>query len=251
MKKRLLSFIKKSSARSLFFIAVIVLGTILFASYYGIDRYFRIHDIQVHMNNKWVYDSLGNPSITGISNFENVNSLFLSTKDVEQMLYDSNPIIKKVQVEKELPSKLIMNLSFYQPAAVFEVSQGYYVLSSDGRILAKEKSRRQDLTFIKYYQKLGYDSANSGDILSYADLETALYFLSKITDLGFHINNIDINGPDMIALYADKKKFVVTTEKESELQLYQLTVLIKQFKIEGKEFVSIDLRYEKPIIQVK
>ncbi len=251
MKKRLLSFIKKSSARSLFFIAVVVIGTALFATYYGLDQYFRIHDIQVHMSNQWVYDSLGNPSITGISNFENVNSLFLSTKDVEQIIYDSNPIIKKVQVEKELPSRLIMNLSFYQPAAVFEVSQGFYLLSSDGRILAKEKSKRKDLPFIKYYQKLGYDSANSGDTLSYADLETALYFLSKITDLGFRINNIDINGPDMIALYADKKKFVVTTEKESELQLYQLTVLIKQFKIEGKEFESIDLRYEKPIIQVK
>ena len=251
MIKRLLPFIKKSSARSLFFLAVIAIGTAIFGLYYGADNYFRIRNIQVHMSNQWVYESLGNPSLTGISNFEHTSSLFLSTKEAEQTIYDLNPTIKKVTVEKKLPSELIVTLSFYQPAAVFEVSQGYYVLSIDGRILAKEKTSRKGVPLIKYYQKLGYDSFNSGDSLSYADLKTSLYFLGKISDLGFSINNIDINGPDMIALYADKKKFVVTTEKESELQAYQLTVLIKQFKIEGKDFKSIDLRFEKPIIQVK
>ena len=230
---------------------VIVLGTALFALYYGLDHYFRIRNIQVLISNQWIYDSLGNPSLTGITHFKHTNSLFLSTRDVEQHIYDLNPTVKKVSVEKKLPADLIITLSFYQPTAVFEVSQGYYVLSMDGRILAKEKSARKSVPLIHYYQKPGYDASKSGDILSYADLKTALIFLDKISDLGFSVNNIDINGPDMIALYADKKKFVVTTEKEAELQAYQLTVLVKQFKIEGKDFKSIDLRFEKPIIQVK
>lgn len=55
----------------------------------------------------------------------------------------------------------------------------------------------------------------------------------------------------MLALYANDKKLVFTTEKDTGLQDYQLGVLTKQFKIEGRDFKVMDFRFDKPIIELK
>ena len=44
-------------------------------------------------------------------------------------------------------------------------------------------------------------------------------------------------------LEGDKKKGF-SNNKEKEIQTYQLELIIRQFKIEGKEFKKIDLRFE-------
>ena len=43
-------------------------------------------------------------------------------------------------------------------------------------------------------------------------------------------------------------KKAISNKKEKELQDYQLEFIIRQFKIEGKEFKKIDLRFDKPVI---
>ena len=54
----------------------------------------------------------------------------------------------------------------------------------------------------------------------------------------------------MVAFNLDKKKIIFSLEKNRTIQAYQLETLIKQFQIEGKEFVSLDLRFDKPIIKI-
>ena len=45
-----------------------------------------------------------------------------------------------------------------------------------------------------------------------------------------------------------QKEIIFRNKKEKELQDYQLEFIIRQFKIEGKEFKKIDLRFDRPII---
>ena len=60
---------------------------------------------------------------------------------------------------------------------------------------------------------------------------------------------IDIKGQDMLVFNLESdKEIIFSNKKEKELQDYQLEFIIKQFKIEGKEFKKIDLRFEKPVV---
>ena len=60
---------------------------------------------------------------------------------------------------------------------------------------------------------------------------------------------IDIKGQDMLVFnLIDGKQIIFSNSKDKNTQNYQLELIIKQFKIEGKEFKKIDLRFDKPII---
>jgi len=44
------------------------------------------------------------------------------------------------------------------------------------------------------------------------------------------------------------KKIIFSVKKDREEQDYLLETIIRQFKIQGKEFQEIDLRFNKPVI---
>ena len=61
---------------------------------------------------------------------------------------------------------------------------------------------------------------------------------------------IDIKGQDVILFnLIDNKKIIFSNNKDREAQEYQLELIIRQFKIEGKDFRKIDLRFNKPIVE--
>jgi bifunctional N-acetylglucosamine-1-phosphate-uridyltransferase/glucosamine-1-phosphate-acetyltransferase GlmU-like protein len=76
----------------------------------------------------------------------------------------------------------------------------------------------------------------------------ALQVVKLVTDLQLDPVSIDINGDDMILCNLSGKKIFFSTKKDIRQQEYQLTEIIKQFKIKGKQFKAVDLRFEKPII---
>ena len=53
----------------------------------------------------------------------------------------------------------------------------------------------------------------------------------------------------MLGLYTiDNKQFLFSAEKDKEIQIYQVEEICKEFKIKGKEFQIIDVRFDKPVV---
>ncbi|MEK9169228.1 MAG: hypothetical protein AAB788_00635, partial [Patescibacteria group bacterium] len=72
----------------------------------------------------------------------------------------------------------------------------------------------------------------------------------KLKQINLRPLTIDIKGQDMLVFNLnDSKVIVFSNSKDKDVQDYQLELIIRQFKIEGKEFKKIDLRFNKPIIQ--
>ncbi|QQG44834.1 MAG: FtsQ-type POTRA domain-containing protein [Candidatus Roizmanbacteria bacterium] len=197
-------------------------------------------------------------NLVGLQELNGKNILLLSGETIKRDLLMNNPIIKQINVQKKYPDKLILIIETYRPAVYFVVDQGYFILSADGRILSKiKKDYPQNellpggIPKINYYQKLNYSSWKNGDYLRYKDIVSALHFLKTALDLGLEINTIDINGTNMIALQMKGKKIIFTTEKDESVEDYQLNTIIRQFKIEGRDFDVLDLRFDKPMVQFK
>lgn len=233
-----MKFLKKTK----FILFFILLCAFFFISFLLVDRLFLIKKIELV--------SSMNFSLVNRDEILNKSLLFINKEKIADRIIKDNFNVKTAKVEKVLPDRLKVEVSFYEPCASLIVSKGFFNLSCDGRILQKINKLQANLPLVNYYQKLNNGSFSTGDWINFNDLKNSLLIAEKLKQINLIILTIDIKGQDMLVFnLIDNKQIVFSNNKDKNVQEYQLELIIKQFKIEGKTFKKIDLRFEKPIIQ--
>ncbi len=225
----------------LFYLAAIIMAVCIFTVFFVFQWVFSIKKIEVNSESKKI-------AIRGLEQYYTKNLIFLNKGKFEKDLTRRNSQLKSLSSQKKYPSTIILTAEVYQPLVALEVGQGgYFLLAPNGRILEKTKTK-PIFPRIIYSQKLNYMLFAPGDFIEYSDLQIALYFLQKTTELGMRVDTIDIAGRSMIRLNVKNKQILFSTEKDKNLQTYQLNTIVRQFTITGHTFKTLDLRFEKPII---
>ena len=233
----LMKFLKKLK----FFLFFIFFCLIFFFILFFINQFFLIKKIEIVSDRKF--------PLVNKNDLINKNLIFINPDETAKKIILENSVLKKAVVNKVWPATIKITLYFYEPIAALIVNQGLFILSEDGRILVKIKSGQPFLPAINYYQKLNSNSFQTGDRIDYKDIQQTLFFINKLKQINLLPLTIDIKGQDMLVFnLSGDKKIIFSSAKEKKLQNYQLEFIIKQFKIEGKEFKKIDLRFEKPVI---
>ncbi|MBI4226228.1 hypothetical protein HY612_03905 [Candidatus Roizmanbacteria bacterium] len=186
--------------------------------------------------------------IRGLENLKGINILLLTESYVAENLVKNNPMIQLDEVAKEFPNKLILKFKSIVPLAAVKLNEGYALLSEDAKILKKSKTTR-NLPIINFYQRLDYYQIVPGNKLDYKEIVTTLTLLKKSQDLNLKVESIDIGGLSMIEFNLNAKKIIFTAEKDKKIQNFELETIMKQFKIEAKDFKELDLRFDKPIVR--
>lgn len=230
-------FTPKRLAATLICTAILTIGLVL------VDHIFTVKQVRIIGEDEGV-------SIIGINELVGENLLFLSESDTAKKIYTYNSTLKNVSIVKEYPGTVQLFIAYESPLALLKVNTGAFFLSPAGRIIRKSHTIGTALPVINYYQQLNYNAYQTGDAISYQDITTGLFFLEKLLDLGFKIDSIDIKGVNMIGLVSENKKFLFTTEKDKGMQEYQLETLVKQLHVEGRDFVGLDFRFDKPVVQL-
>ena len=225
-----------------FVILFFFLCLISFLIIFFINQFFLVKNIQVISEQKI--------NLMNKDKLINKSLLFISQEKVAKQIISENYLLEKAEVEKVWPNTLKISVSVYKPCASLTVNNGVFDLSCDGRILQKIKKNQQYLPIINYYQKLNFRSFQTGDWIDFKDIKQTLFFVEKLSQLNLIPLTIDIKGQDMLVFNLnDNKTIVFSNSKDKEDQSYQLELIIRQFKVEGKEYKKIDLRFDKPIIQ--
>ena len=226
-----------------FFLFFLFLCLLFFSTLFFINQFFLIKKVQLISDRKFL--------LTNKNELINKNLIFINQDETAKKIILENPLLRQVVVNKVWPVTLKITIYFYEPIATLIINQGFFNLSADGRILSKIKDSQQTLPSINYYQKLDSNSFQTGDWINYKDIQQTLFFIDKLRQINLSPLTIDIKGQDMLVFNLNgDKKIVFSNKKEKELQDYQLEFIIRQFKIEGKEFKKIDLRFEKPVITI-
>ncbi len=234
----LMKFLKKLK----FFLFLILLCFIFFVILFFVNNFFLIKNIQIISDRKI--------SLANKDELINKSLLFVNQDQIAKKIVQENSFLKTAVIDKVWPATLKVTVYFYEPVAALVVNKGFFNLSVDGRILTKTKDNKLSLPVINYYQKLNSGSFQTGDWIDYKDIKQTLFFIDKLRQVNLIPLTIDIGGQDMLIFNLnDDKKIVFSIRKEKESQNYQLELIIRQFKIQGKEFRGIDLRFNKPIIQ--
>jgi len=149
-------------------------------------------------------------SLLGTEEYINKNLFFISDEDISSTLKQKNPLIKIITVQKKFPSSLILIPELYKPLADIEVSNGYFVISEDGRILSKSKNYDKSYPLVTYYQKLNYFAYSSGDYINLKDITTSLYFLKFLQSSSLTIDSVDIKDKDMLVFNLENREIILT-----------------------------------------
>jgi hypothetical protein len=186
--------------------------------------------------------------LRGISQYKNASMIFTTEKEIEQQILTENPRIKSVTVEKIFPQTIYIKITKNDLLTVLKSGNGYFYLDETGKIIEKTKELKKNLPVITYYQMFDYYSYSAGDLITYQDFLASLQILKTLLDLGIQIDTIDISSLSMILLQVGNKQIIFTTEKDIKTQLYEVEKIVQRFKIEGKEFQSLDVRFDKPVV---
>jgi len=225
-----------------FFLFFLLLCLLFFSILFFINQFFLIKKVELISDREFL--------LVNKDELINKNLIFINQNQIAKKIILENALLRQVVVNKAWPGTLKVTVYFYEPMADLIVNQGFFNLSADGRILSKIKDGQPSLPIINYYQKLNGNSFQIGDWIDYKDIQQTLFFIDKLGQINLVPLTIDIKGQDMLVFnLSSDKKIIFSGKKEKELQNYQLELIIKQFKIEGKEFKSIDLRFDKPVIE--
>jgi len=224
----------------LFILIFIFFSLVLFTG----SIFFKVKNIKVFgLNSKF--------SLFGVSDLKEKNILLLSTEGIQNKLFQANPSVKKILVEKMMPQTLIITVENSKPIAIFKANGGYFYLNDLGRVILKSKEiKNEALTLINFYQKIDFNTINSGDNLDYVEIIASLRYLKRAKELGLIINTIDIAGTYMIGLNLKESKVFLSTEKSIDKQLMEFETVIQHFKVQGQKFKKLDLRFNKPVVEL-
>jgi len=232
-------FLKKINLLFLFFVFLFIYTSIFI--YY----FFQIKVIEIEGKS-----SLMDLESILANELKNKNLLFFSEKNEEKKLKNNYSYIKNVFIEKRLPNRIFIKIDFYSPLALIKNNHGFFILSFDGRILQNVSERKIFLPLINYYQLINSSIYKTGDFLDFNDLKVSLQLIEKIEELNLKVETVDIKNEDMILFnLKDNQEIIFTSKKNIEEQFFPIIAILKQFKIEGRRFKKIDVRFDKLIIK--
>lgn len=222
----------------LFFLLSITIALLLIASSVKI---FTVSHVEI----------AGTKNISGTEYAYSKIIFFLPVKKIEQQLYEANPDIQSVKIIKRYPNTVKINVVKGPPIAILAVQEGYYYLSVAGRIVAKRRQIDESKPLIATFEKINFASLSVGDIVSTKEVAYSLYFIEKLTEIGIIVDRVDISGFDVLVCKSGERTYSLTTSKDKEIQYSQLKTIIRQFRIEGKDYLSLDVRFNKPVVRLK
>lgn len=207
--------------------------------------WFTIARIEIHIADP------ENNSIVGTREYYNQSIFLISEQEVAKSITKKNALVESVKVSKVYPYTLRLDVELSTPVAALTVKNGYYILSTKARVIEKTHEKPQGFPLITYYESLPYEQIQLGIHIDYEDIEAALNLSQKLSDLGVVVDTVDISSFHMIACKGEGKEYVFSSDGDISLQEYQLEAILKQLKVQGKEYTKLDFRFDKPVIEIQ
>jgi hypothetical protein len=219
-------------------IIILIIAVIYFLTIIGV---FKIKKIEVENELKYMQN------INQITNQYIGKGYFsLNLENLEKDIKEGRRYVKNVSAEKIFPNKILLDIEEYKPMFFLEYKNICYIFSEEGIVLEEETE----------YEKCSLDSG----ILLTADtnilaedkliFDKELYEIVKVLEeFGWDIKTI-ILKENVLEVTDNDKKIIIEINQEYEEQLSKLYLVLEKVNIEGIEYKSLDLRFERPVMEL-
>ena len=230
---------KKRGIIKFIILFIIIIGTIVALM---LSPIFDIKNITVNGNSKISYDEI--TSLSGIKLDENI---FKIRKGQVRDNIKENPYIEEVNIERKLPSEIVINITERTATFMIENVNGFVYINNQGYMLeiSTEKLQIPVLSGIETKS----EDLKAGGRLCKEDLqklETVLKIMETANnyEIGTLINGINIVDKNNFTLYLNEEKKTVYIGDASNINtrmMYLKMILEKEKGIESEIFIKGDL----------
>jgi hypothetical protein len=170
----------------------------------------------------------------------------LNLGKLEKDVKNSNRYIKEVKAEKIFPNKIHLEIEEYDPMSYLEYKDVCYILSEEGVIL------EQNSEYEKCELEEGIKLNSKQNILAEDKLifNTELLEIAKVLqEFGWEISEV-VFEENLLEVSDGEKTVIIEINENYERQLAQLYLILEKVNIESIEYKSLDLRFERPVMEV-
>ena len=192
-KKRMKSFLKW-----IIIITVVIGAIVVFLT----SPLFNIKSIKVENNSIIIADEI--ISLSGIKEGEN---LFKINKFIIKNNVKKNPYIEDIEIKRELPDGIVINVKERVPTYLLEVEDSKYAYINNQGYILEISSMKLNLPIIKSYKTTEMVPGQRLIVEDLEKLETVLKIMenAKANEISDLITQIDINDGSDIILYLESE----------------------------------------------
>jgi hypothetical protein len=239
-----ISFYKKLSRKKWFKIArpfIITALIILIIYILTIVGVFKIKKIETDKELKHIQN------LTQITNQYLGEGYFsLNLEQMENDIKNSNRYIKTVSAAKFFPSKIRLEIEEYQPTSYLEYKDICYIFSQEGVILEEETEYEECVLENGILLESDQNILAENKLIFDTEVEETV---AVLTEFGWEVNKIKLDK-NILNFSDGKKVVVIEVNEEYEDQLAKLYLILEKANIEGIEYESLDLRFQRPVMKL-
>jgi hypothetical protein len=181
---------------------------------------------------------------------KNLSTLTTQESEIKRIITARFPTMRIINSEIRYPNKLLLTIENEKPLAYLRTDYGYLSLSKGGTVLKKERSTETPHPFITFYQIIHHTEYQVGQQVGFAAIERALLFVSLLADEGYQTETVAIDSVDMIACKTKGFEVAFSQSRGADLQTHELRQIIRQLKAGALRIERLDLRFDKPVVQL-
>ena len=217
----------------------IIAGVIVFAL---ISPIFNIQDIKVINNIQ-----IPTETIISLSQIEIGENIFKFITNKVKKEIKTNPYIEKVNIKRQLPNKIEINIEEREKDYNVEFLNGYAYINKQGYILEISEQKIENLPIIQGIST-NDEEISAGKRLNTDDLsklETVIQIMNicKNYEISEKVSKIDITDKNNYIVYMETEKKVIYLGDESNISnkmLYIPTILKENKEKEGNIYIDKD-----------
>ena len=239
-----ISFYKKLCRKKWFKIArpiIIILIIVLVIYLLTIFGVFKIKKIETENELKYVTNI---EQIT--KQYKGVGYFSLNLEKLEEEIQDSSKYVKSVSAEKIFPNKILLDIKEYKPELYMEYKDICYIFSQEGLILEElieyEDCSLENGIIIKSNQNILADNK----LIFGTEVDEVIKILEEF---GWNIKKLTFEK-NVLEITDGEKTITLEVNEEYEDQLARMYLVLEKVNIDDIEYKSIDLRFERPVMEL-
>lgn len=232
---------------AILFLILIAFAVTTILGMYNVSNVRFLNEENKYVRESDIKDLLEENVITG------TNFFLINPDKVEEVILQ-NTYVKSVKVEKVFPNKLNIDIEEYKPFIVFQTSDSKCkIFSKEGVLL--ETNEEVECDELASLEKSIYFTGDENQIVNENGKETFylsdnIYDLSKILkNFGMSISSVSMES-SVISVYAGSTDIILDTNQDILTEFSRLYLVLEELEKLEKKAVSIDVRFDRPVIVI-
>lgn len=239
-------------------ILLFLIGSIIFIIFFS--NFLKVGAVEVKKGN---IACANENELKDTSQILGQNLLLIDGRFIEKKLKEKYLCVKSIKILREFPNQVLLEVFAREPVAQILVLKNYEASQSgildsfqatssasfypDGNVAASFVVDSEGVIFPKDSQNLNYPKVYIEE--ERVAVKNLLEILKKLKIFGIEVGETKTVG-QKILLVNSTPKMIFALDKNIDIQLASLQLILKKAKIDEDYIEFIDLRFDKPILRI-